>query len=131
MEVGDGGVGVRLRFSFGRERHGAKDVDRHMRRQLVQTLTCPRGKEGIAVLVDTQGASGRVRRVEECLRRSIGIGRSEHPRAQPVARNDVGLVQGQIRHKLDRPPSTVGWKIFVQPVDPGCHGQEADVDDPR
>ena len=112
-EEGDGRGGVGLRLRLGGERDGTLHVDGDLGRELVQTVTGPGGKERIAVLVDPHGAAGRVRGVEQRLRRSVGVGRAQDTRAEPIARNDVGLVQGQIGDELDGPAGAIGRKVVA------------------
>ena len=71
------------------------------------------------MLVEPHGAPGRVRGVEQRLRCRVGVGRSEHTRAQPVARDDIGLVQRQIGDELDGPAGPIGREILPESVEAG------------
>ncbi len=130
-EVGDGRSRVRLRLRLGAQRHGTLHVDGDLGRDLVQAVTSPRGKERIALFVDAQGAARGVCDVEQRLACGVGVGRPQDACAQPVARHDIWPVQGQIGDELHRPTRSIRWEIVAQSVQPGSHGQEADVDGPR
>ena len=80
------------------------------------------------MLVDPHGPPGRIRGVEQRLRRRVGVGRSEHTRAQPVARDDIGLVQRQVGDELDGPAGAVGRELLPEPVEAGRQCEQPHVD---
>ena len=113
------------------EGDGPLHVDGHLGRDLVEARARAGGEEGITVLVDAHGPARRVGGVEERLGGGVGVGRTEDARAQPVAGDDVGLVQGEVGDELDRTARPVGGEFLAEPVQPGRHGQEAHVDGAR
>ena len=128
-EVRDRNEGITVQLSFRSQRPWRAE-----RRPSPRTTpgrgrcVCAAGKKRRAIGVEPHGPASGIRRVEQSLGGGIGVGRSEHPRAEPVARDDVGLVQGQIRHELHGAARPVGRQRLAQTVESGCHGQQADVD---
>ena len=73
--------------------------------------------------------AGRRRRCSgQRLGRGVGVGRAEDAGAQPVAGDDVGLVEGEVGDELDGAPGAVGWELLGQPVEAGRDGQQPHVD---
>ena len=101
-------VGVGLRLPLGGECRRAVHVDSDEGRELVQAVSRAGRKEGFALLVDAHGAPRRVGGVEQRLRGGVGVGRAEHAGAQPIARDDVSLVQRQVGHELHGSAGAVG-----------------------
>ena len=73
----------------------------------------------------------RVRDVEEGLRGGVAVRRAEHARAQAIAGDDVGPVQGEVGDQLGRSPGPVGREILAQTVQAGHRREETHVDDAR
>ena len=126
-EVSDGQIGVVLCLPFRGERDRPLHVDGHLGRDLVEPVASARREQELALLVDPQGTTGRIRRVEQRLRRGVRVRRPEHACAQPVAGDDVGVVQSQIGDEFDGAAGTVGGELLAEALQPGRHGQEAHV----
>ena len=74
---------------------------------------------------------GGVHGVEEGLGRGIGVGRAEHPGPQSIARDDVRVMERQVGHELHRPTGSVRGQVLLESLQPGRHGEQADVDGSR
>ena len=86
---------------------GAVHIGGDARADPVMPGPAPRGEEGGTRGVGPHGSPRCRSDVEQGLRSCIGIGGAEHPRTEPVTRDLVARMQGQIGHEFDGTPHPV------------------------